>query len=168
MEAARQATALDLPRLGELRRMASDELRPLRGGELLLAREAPRRRPRASQAADLEDPDKGTWVGTIDGTIVGYGTGHVERFGPGDGAADGGEDAGPLRLGVVDELFVEVDARAVGVGEALMGEMLSWFTSRGCTGVDALALPGARATKNFFEESGFTARLLVMHRRLDG
>jgi hypothetical protein len=38
---------------------------------------------------------------------------------------------------------------------------------RGCSGVDATALPGNRATKNFFEESGFTARLLVMHHRLD-
>lgn len=45
---------------------------------------------------------------------------------------------------------------------------LDWFVGAGCTGVDALALPGARATKNFFEENGFTARLLVVHRRLDG
>ena len=32
---------------------------------------------------------------------------------------------------------------------------------------DAMALPGHRATKNFFEAHGFTARALVMHRRLD-
>ena len=30
----------------------------------------------------------------------------------------------------------------------------------------ALALPGHRATKNFFEGQHFTARALVMHRRL--
>ena len=35
-------------------------------------------------------------------------------------------------------------------------------------GVDATALPGDRLTKNFFESNGFTARLLIMHRRLDG
>ncbi len=34
-------------------------------------------------------------------------------------------------------------------------------------GVDTLALPGHRAAKNFFEESGFTARALVMHRALN-
>jgi hypothetical protein len=49
-----------------------------------------------------------------------------------------------------------------------MGELLAWFSARGCLGVDSTALPGARETKNFFEESGFTARLLVMHRRLRG
>jgi GNAT superfamily N-acetyltransferase len=168
MEAARQATTVDLPRLGELRRMASDELRPMRGGELLLIREVPAESGGTPVAADLDDPDRETWVGTIDGTIVGYSTGHVERLAARDGTADGTEDARSFRLGVIDELFVEVDARAVGVGEAMMGAMLAWFTVRGCTGVDAMALPGHRATKNFFEESGFTARLLVMHHRLDG
>jgi GNAT superfamily N-acetyltransferase len=167
MEAARQATALDLPRVGELRRLASDELRPLRGGELLLAREVGQESGQAPVAAGLDDPERGTWVGTIDGTIVGYSTGHVEWLVAEDPAADPAGDVGAVRLGVIDELFVEVDARAVGVGEAMMGVMLAWFTARGCTGVDAVALPGHRATKNFFEESGFTARLLVMHRRLD-
>jgi hypothetical protein len=48
----------------------------------------------------------------------------------------------------------------------MMGSLLEWFGARGCSGVDATALPGNRATKNIFEESGFTARLLVMHHRL--
>jgi hypothetical protein len=48
----------------------------------------------------------------------------------------------------------------------MMAEALAWMGRIGCTGVDALALPGARATKNFFEENGFTARLLVVHRPL--
>ena len=33
--------------------------------------------------------------------------------------------------------------------------------------VDAIALPGHRATKNFFEEHHFTARALTMHHRLE-
>jgi GNAT superfamily N-acetyltransferase len=164
MEAARQATALDLARLAELRRLASEELRPMRGGELLLLREVPRARRGSLVAADLDDPDSGVWVGTIEGTIVGYSTGHLERL----EATEGAVETRPVFLGVIDELFVEADARAIGVGEAMMGEMLAWFTARGCTGVDAQALPGHRSTKNFFEESGFTARLLVMHRQLDG
>jgi hypothetical protein len=36
----------------------------------------------------------------------------------------------------------------------------------GCVGIDALALPGNRQTKNFFESFGFTARAIVVHRRL--
>ena len=162
MDAARKATAADLTRLAELRRMASEELRPMRGGELLLLREAPGPGGASLTDADLDDPERGVWVGTIDGTVVGYSTGHLERL----EAPAGTEGARPVWLGVIDELFVEVDARAVGVGEAMMGEMLAWFTARGCTGVDAQALPGHRSTKNFFEESGFTARLLVMYRRL--
>jgi GNAT superfamily N-acetyltransferase len=156
--------AVDLTRLAELRRMASEELGPMRGGELLLLREVPRPGGASLTDADLDDPERGLWVGTIDETIVGYSTGHLERL----EATVGTEGARPVYLGVIDELFVEVEARAVGVGEAMMGEMLAWFTARGCIGVDALALPGHRSTKNFFEESGFTARLLVMHRRLDG
>jgi GNAT superfamily N-acetyltransferase len=161
MEAARRATASDLPRLADLCRMARDELAPMRGGQLLLAREAQRESIEASLAADLEDPERGVWAGTIDGTIVGYSIGHVEQLGRLD-------DGLPGRLGVIDDLFVEPDARAVGVGEAMMETMLDWFKGRGCRGVDALALPGHRSSKNFFEGSGFTARLLVMHRRLDG
>ena len=45
--------------------------------------------------------------------------------------------------------------------------MLAWFADAGCVGVDAVALPGHRVTKNFFEGSGFTARKLVMHHRIE-
>jgi GNAT superfamily N-acetyltransferase len=66
-------------------------------------------------------------------------------------------------LGVIDDIFVEDEARGVGVGEAMMADLVAWCTEQGCVGIDAMALPGHRATKNFFEESGFTARKLVMH-----
>ena len=38
---------------------------------------------------------------------------------------------------------------------------------RGCVGIDAIALPGHRAAKNFFEAHGFTARALAMHHQLE-
>ena len=69
-------------------------------------------------------------------------------------------------LGVVDDIFVEEGARGIGVGELMMGELVSWCRARGCFGIDVMALPGHRAAKNFFEESGFTARKIVMHHRL--
>ena len=34
-------------------------------------------------------------------------------------------------------------------------------SSRGCSRIDALALPGDRDTKNLFERNGLTARLIV-------
>ena len=87
--------------------------------------------------------------------MVGFGVATVEPL------ADGG------RLGVVSELFVDEEGRAVGVGEAMLGSMVAFCVREGCVGVDAFALPGHRAAKNFFEESGFTARAIVMHRALD-
>lgn len=155
MEAARPATADDVGRLAELYRQACEELLAFRGAELLVRREV-RRLPVAQSLNDaLGDPDRTLWAGTIDGVVVGYAAGRVEALPEG------------YRLGVIEDLYVEPEARSVGVGEALTGSMVAWFEARDCDGVDALALPGARATKNFFEESGFTARLLVMHRRLD-
>jgi hypothetical protein len=48
-----------------------------------------------------------------------------------------------------------------------MEAVLAWCDERGCFGVDALALPGNRETKNFFESFGLVARAIVVHRRLD-
>lgn len=156
MEGARRATVADLPRLVQLWHAAQAELGALRGGDLLHA-QAGRSAPVGdSFAAELDDPAHGVWAGTIDATVVGYAAGRIELLR--DGTC----------LGAITDLFVEPETRAVGVGEALMDQLLTWFAARGCLGVDALALPGHRATKNFFEESGFTARLLVMHHRFDG
>jgi GNAT superfamily N-acetyltransferase len=62
---------------------------------------------------------------------------------------------------------VETGARGVGVGTALMDAAVAWCTERGCSGVDALALPGDRTTKQRLEAAGFSARLLTLSRRLD-
>jgi len=62
---------------------------------------------------------------------------------------------------------VEPEAREVGVGEAMADALVAHCDDRRCIGIDAPALPGHRAAKNFFEAHGFTARALVMHRRLD-
>lgn len=150
MEAARLATAGDQARLEELFANAHAELAPMRGGAVFLAREIPAGVPTSG------DESRPVWVGTIDDTPVGYAVGHVEHLR--DGTV----------LGVIDQLFVEAEARDVGVGEALIGEVLSWFRSHGCSAADAAALPGNRQTKNFFETSGFSARLIVMHHRLSG
>jgi len=93
-------------------------------------------------------------VGTLDDVVVGYGVLRVERLADGD------------RLAVVDDLYVEPGARGVGVGEALMQTLIERATEASCIGIDALALPGNRATKNFFEASGLTARAIVVHRSL--
>ena len=47
-----------------------------------------------------------------------------------------------------------------------MDLLVAWAQERGAVGIDALALPGDRHTKNFFETFGLTARALVVHRDL--
>jgi len=127
----------------------------MRGGEVWTRRDAPAAPYEDRLASALADPHQRLLVGTIDDVVIGYTLGRIESL------RDGG------CLGVVEDIFVEEGARGVGVGEAMMGEALSWFEEAGCTGVDAAALPGHRATKNFFEGSGFTARKIVMHHRID-
>jgi GNAT superfamily N-acetyltransferase len=74
---------------------------------------------------------------------------------------------GPLAMrAFIQCCYVETLARGVGVGSALMELAVEWAASRGCAEVDALALPGDRATKQRLEAAGFTARLLTLSRRL--
>ncbi len=154
MEGVRPATEDDLGRLGELARAAIAELTPMKGGVVWAAREARTEPVEDSLKASLADDGTRVVVGTIDGVPIGYGAVHVEVLNDGS------------RLGVVDDIFVEEGAREVGVGEAMMGDLVAWCEEQGCAGMDAMALPGHRSAKNFFEESGFTARKLVMHHRL--
>jgi GNAT superfamily N-acetyltransferase len=147
---ARQAESADLDRVEELAAAAAVELATYRGGELYVAREAP---PSPGPQA-LDDASRRVLVGAIDDAVVGYA----------DTRLDPGRD-GTL-IARIDALYVEPEARAVGVGEELMAGIVGWAVVNGADGIDATALPGARETKNFFERSGFTARLLVMHHRL--
>jgi len=118
------------------------ELRAYRGGDLWV-----RERISAARA-----DESGAFVGTIDDAVVGYGIVEVREL------RDGG------RVGTVTELYVEPDAREVGVGETLLDALLDWCREHRCDAVDATALPGHRAAKNFFEEQGFVSRSLTMHR----
>lgn len=155
MDAARQATASDLSALVALARSAVEELEPLRGGSIFVNRET-RREPFDEAFSELLDDDTCVIVvGTVDDVVLGYATGRTEQL------------ADDRSLGVIDDIFVESDARGIGVGARMMELLLAWFEARGCAGVDAMALPGTRATKNFFEGSGFSARLLVMHHRFE-
>jgi GNAT superfamily N-acetyltransferase len=153
VEVARAATIGDLHRLVELASEAVDEQRDARGGPVWSRREA-RRNPAASLAEALDDPGSLVVAGLLDDVITGYAVMRTERL-----------DDGGL-LAVVEDLYVESGARGIGLGEAMMDLLLEHATKLGCFGIDALALPGNRATKNFFETFGLTARALVVHRTL--
>ncbi|HEX6567872.1 MAG TPA: GNAT family N-acetyltransferase [Acidimicrobiales bacterium] len=154
-ESARPATDDDLPVLAALVAAAGDEKRGQKGGPLWFRRERRQGEPQAELRAAMGSADRAVAAGTLDGAVVGYGLVRTERLG------DGGV------LGVIDDIYVDPGARAVGVGEALMNHMLDWCRGRGCFGVDSLALPGDRHTKNFFESFGLVARAIIVHRPLD-
>lgn len=154
-EAVRVATPEDLPAIVGLVEALRAELTPMRGGRIWAVREARSGPPEEVYGALLTDPAICVIVGTIDDVVVGFGVVSAERL------------SDDRRLGVVSELFVDIEARAVGVGEAMLEAMVGFCQRKGCVGVDAFALPGHRAAKNFFEESGFTARAIVMHHSFD-
>ena len=153
-EGTRLATEDDLARLAELAGAAVEELREGRGGavwERHSARRAPYEPELRSQIAD---PDHEVLVGTVDDVVMGYGVAATQVL------ADGG------RLGVVTDLYTDSGARELGIGEAMMEALVTWCRDQGCFGVDSLALPGDRHTKNFFESFGLVARAIVVHRSL--
>ena len=140
----RPATDADAGRIAQLTASAIAEQATARGGPVWSQREALATPPGESH----------TVVGVIDDVVMGYATVGLDVL------ADGGT------LGIVSAIFVEPGAREVSLGEAMLDDVIEWCAARGCVGIDAHALPGNRETKNFFETFGFTARLLVVHRRL--
>jgi len=149
--AARAATKEDLPDLAALVTGCASALGPERGGEQFAAREFLVPPYAAGLETMLSDRDVLVLSGTIDDQVLAVAVVRIEML------ADDGV------LGRLELLFVDPDAREVGLGEALVGAAIAWASEHGATGLDAYALPGGREVKNFLESSGFVARLIVMH-----
>lgn len=152
--AARHATTDDLDALAALAEAAVAEQAGDRGGAVWSVREARTVPAAPSLAADIAADEVLVLVGTIDEVPLGYAVARTEELRDGS------------LLARVSEVVVDPEARAVGVGEALLDEVVRWAGERGCRGVDALVLPGNRQSKNFFETAGLVARAIVVHRSL--
>lgn len=152
--AVRDAGVDDLDELIRLDTAAREHLHRHRGGPTYLLRSARPRPPRDSLLSDVSDGDTRVALGCIGTAPVGYAVSRVVTLGDGSLVAE------------VSDIFVEPAARDVGVGNALMQDAVDWARARGCTGIDAHALPGDRQTKNFFESFGLVARAITVHRDL--
>jgi GNAT superfamily N-acetyltransferase len=152
---ARRARTGDLERISQLVRQGRAELSHERGGPLWLAREARAEPLDAGLAGVLDHDDALVVVGIYDDVVVGYAIVEVETLRSGS------------RLARLSDVFVDPGARGIGVGEAMMDDVIAWSLTRGCTGIDSLALPGMRESKNFFERYGLKARQLIVHRAFD-
>ena len=153
-EGARRAVEADIAAVAELAAGAAAEMTPRRGGSVWSRLEARSGPLDESLRRDLRAGDALMVVGTIDEAVVGYGA--VRLVALHDGAV----------VGRVSDIYVVPEARGVGVGEVMMNLLLDWARRRGCIGVDSLALPGDRGTKNFFETHGLVARAITVHRAL--
>ncbi|MFM7069183.1 MAG: GNAT family N-acetyltransferase, partial [Actinomycetes bacterium] len=135
----------DLPQLARLSRLAWEELEHQRGGPQYL-RELVRTPSDllVDRAADV------AVVCTIGSTVVGTLTASPIIVGTGEA------------VGRVDAFYVEPAFRCVGAGAAMLAHLLGHARSNGWVSIDATALPGDRATKNFFETAGLTTRRLIV------
>ena len=155
MESARLGTPEDRIALGHLAAQARLGMIEERGGDILDRLDVDRDLPTESIDRVLAHPGGVVVVGCIDDTPVGFGTMLVEV------AADARPHA------FVEQIYVDPGGRAVGVGEAMVGLLVDEATTRGAIGIESLALPGDRATKNFFEAQGMVGRAIIVHRWLD-
>jgi GNAT superfamily N-acetyltransferase len=127
---------------------------PARGGPALLAELRGSEPLNDVLRSGLYARDQVLVAGCIDEVVVGIAAARVHR-----------PPSAPKRpVGVVEMLFVEPEARGVGVGEAMMDVVIGWGEDVGCHGIEAPALPGTRDAKAFFETMGLVTRALVMHR----
>jgi GNAT superfamily N-acetyltransferase len=151
---ARVAHDADLSVVGALCELGTAELRARRGGAVWSRWEARTEPYDKSIRATAADPMSLLVVGTIDATVVAYAA--VVATALHDRSL----------VGNITDLYVMPDARGVGVGEALMDQLTGWCRERSCIGLDSIALPGDRETKNFFESFGLVARALRVHKAL--
>jgi GNAT superfamily N-acetyltransferase len=159
MESVRVASEHDRDRLVELADALVGTITEQRGGALLV--ESVLDDPAGAGVGDrlevaLRREDAQVLVGMLDEVVVAFAVTTVEQ------------DRHGVRRGRLGACFVEEGARGVGVGRLLLDRSLAWLGEQGCVGVDGAALPGDRTAKTFYEGAGFRARLLTMHRALDG
>lgn len=155
MESARPATAADIAAIEAIHDRHRSEIEAERGGRLFLRREAGTTPvgPRISQG--IEDDGALVVVGCYDGVVFGYGYAEIETL------LDGS------KLARLTDFVVDAEIRKSGIGEAMMDLLVELAEEIGCIGIDSLALPGDRNTKNFFESFGLKARMLTVHRAFD-
>ena len=154
-ETTRLGTSADLDLLEDFVALGVAEQAENKGGRIWSRRETPSPPFRASIGAVLHDPEQEVIIGLIDEAPVGNAVVGVELLRSGDA------------LGRISQIWVDPEARDVGVGEALIAHVIEWCQARKCVGIDSMALPGNPNTKNFFETFGFKARLLVVHHSLE-
>lgn len=150
------ASAEDLVVLSEMLRACTAELREERGGELWSLTEGYAELSDIEQhlEARLNGNDRLTLLAAFDGVSAGCALAELRTL------RDG------RRICHLSDLYIAPEFRGIGVGEAVLEHVMSWALDHVAIAVESTALPGARETKNFFENHGFKARSLLLSRSL--
>jgi GNAT superfamily N-acetyltransferase len=143
----RRATNSDALELDRLQALAREALEPVRGGALRLA-ECPAVTDWPSLISEV---DSAVFVGTLLDSVVSYLALDVSRS---------------KNRGIVTHAFVEPGARELGLGDAMLEAAIAVVRDAGLAGIEAIALPGDRETKNMYERAGLTARKLTVYKAL--
>jgi GNAT superfamily N-acetyltransferase len=117
---ARVATTDDLPSLRSLEAEARDIVRPVRGGAVHLDVDG----VTWSLSTRFGSPDVVVLAGLIDEAVIGYAV-----------------VSSASTAARIEAIYVEPEARQLGVGEELLNQAIAWARNRNCTTLDAVALP---------------------------
>ena len=137
-ESARYANQADLHTFKNLFEESRKEASTYKASDIWLANEALRGPPEVIFQDFLSSDCKTLLIGEFDAYPVGFML--IQLF--------------PLDnnlLARVEEVYVDSEARKVGVGEHMMDEAIKWAKDQGASQILGRTFPGDRHTKNFFE-----------------
>lgn len=150
----RVGTESDVSVLVDLYRSFRESLTRERGGGTYLSKEAFGEPLEPLFQEMVSDARRLVLLGLVDEVPVGLAVVRLEEL------------SDSSRSAIAEVLYVDRQAREVGVGESLLDAVSGWAAENGAGDLDVWVLPGIRESKNFLEGAGLVARLLVMHRRL--
>lgn len=106
--------------------------------------------------AILAGPNTAALIAEMDGTPVGYITGHVD------------EDERRVlpRKGVVQDWYVEERARGMGVGKMLLEVLEESFAEAGCSVIESTTFPFNREARAAHERAGFREVQIKYRKRI--
>lgn len=146
-EIVRRAQLDDRANIEQLETAARGGIIGVRGGDLRLAE--------CDHVPDwstwIGDPMKVVLVGCLDEVVVAFLTMHLSAT---------------RQRGIIAHVYVEVGARELGLGDALVDAAITAVRAAGLPGIESEVLPGDRETKNLFERAGLTARKLTVYKSL--
>ena len=143
----RLAGEADCADLARLEALAREAIRDVRGGALRLSG-CP---PIPDWTALVRDASTRVFVGTLDDAVVAYMVLVLRSR---------------RNRGDVTHVYVEQEARELGLGDTMVEQAISTVREAGLEGIESVALPGDRETKNLFERAGLTARLITVYKAL--